>query len=503
MTNEQRSREDVSRRGVLKGTAALAGTAALTGRAGAYRDVVDYPLPAAQGDVEGRTLSLLGIVGGWVGVAPAEIDGASNPPLRLMEGVENEIIWTNGDGSRHNFTIGDDQDEVIEATEFVEEQGESTSLTITPEEGMAQYYCIPHPVQMRGPIELVDPGEVHELSVRVEDENGDPLGAEVFVGDHHSFSNVVARGGPDQEGQSGESQELEPGDDEGGNQTASNETVGNETAGNETVGNETAGNETAGNETASDGVQEEETPADEDAPAIARFDMLEDGEYDLEVWTYGHERVTDTVTIDGEDQEITVTLPATDPGEPTETFSMRLEEGQWVGQEPEAIADQTNPTLELEADETYAIEWENGIGRHQPEGENRVFEPLPGHNFVIASGGDTNEWNTYVRSNFLSEEGETQTVEFVANEEMGVYLDQSQLDAVGEIAIGGAANGEAVPAGDETAGNETDSNETAEGIGNETAGNETVDNETIEAAGNETEGNETLETPGNETGDDD
>ncbi|NUC73374.1 hypothetical protein HTZ84_13805 [Haloterrigena sp. SYSU A558-1] len=506
MTNEQRSREDVSRRGVLKGTAALAGTAALTGRAGAYRDVVDYPLPAAQGDVEGRSLSLLGIVGGWVGVAPAEIDGASNPPLRLMEGVENEIIWTNGDGSHHNFTVGDEEGEVLEATEFVEEQGESTSLTITPEEGMAQYYCIPHPVQMRGPIELVDPGEVHELSVRVEDENGDPLGAEVFVGDHHSFSDIAGRPDPDQQGEQGEeSQEQEP---DPGEQTGDDEQAETVPEGNETT-------DQGGNETDTGGAQEqgleEETPADEDAPAIARFDMLEDGEYDLEVWTYGHERVTDTVEIDGEDQEITVTLPAVDPGEPTETFSMRLEDGQWVGQEPEAIADQANPTLELEADETYAIEWENGIGRLQPERENRVFEPLPGHNFVIASGGDTNEWNTYVRSPFTSEEGATQTVEFVADERMGVYLDQSQLDAVGEISIGGAADGEAAPAGDEPAeadGNETttvNGNETADAAGNETidgAGNETDDNATIEAD-NETIAGPANETADNETTDDD
>ncbi|ELZ12946.1 blue (type 1) copper domain-containing protein [Natrinema thermotolerans DSM 11552] len=371
MSNEQRSRDDVSRRGVLRGTAAIAGTAA-AGTAGAYRDEIDFRLPATQNDGAGRTLSLLGIVGGWVGVAPAEIDGRSNPPLRLIEGEDHEIVWTNGDGSRHNFTLEDEDGNVIEATDFVEEQGESTSLTVTAEEGMAGYYCVPHPVQMRGPIELIDVDEVHELRVRVEDENGDPLGAEVFVGDHHSFSDVAAKPGQ----------------------------------------------------------QEEEAP-----PAVARFDMLEDGEYDVEVWTYGHERLTDTVTIDGDDAAFTATLSATEPGDPAETYSMRLEEGRWVGVGPDAIADEENPTLELEAGETYALEWENTIGQHQPEADNRTYEPLPGHNFVIASGGDTNEWNTYVRSDFLDEAGATQTVEFVATEEMAVYLDQSQLDAVGEIDV--------------------------------------------------------------------
>ncbi|QLK25657.1 plastocyanin/azurin family copper-binding protein [Natrinema zhouii] len=426
MANEQRSR-DVSRRGVLKGTAALTGTAAMAGTAGAYRDELDFPLPATQNDGEGRTLSLLGIVGGWVGVAPAEVDGQSNPTLRLIEGEEHEIVWTNGDGSRHNFTLADEDGEVIESTDFVEEQGESTSLTFTAEEGMSEYYCVPHPVQMRGPVELVDADEVHELRVRVEDENGDPLGAEVFVGDHHSFSNVIARPSPSEEQtEESEAEETDPDRAMGAEEEAEETTPeANQTA-------ETDDDQSDGGEAQDNGGGEQEDP-----PAVARFDMLEDGEYDVEIWTYGHERITDTVTIDGSDREFVATLSAIEPGDPTETYSMQLEEGQWVGQSPDSIADETNPTLELEAGETYAVEWENAIGRHQPEAESRTYEPLPGHNFAIASGGETNQWNTYVRSDFTDEEGATQSVEFVANEEMGVYLDQSQLDAVGEITVSG------------------------------------------------------------------
>ncbi|MFC6768796.1 cupredoxin domain-containing protein [Natrinema soli] len=506
MTNEQRSR-DVSRRGVLKGTAALTGTAAMAGTAGAYRDEIDFRLPAAQNDGEGRTLSLLGIVGGWVGVAPAEIDGVSNPTLRLIEGEEHEVVWTNGDGSHHNFNLLDENGETIEATEFIEEQGESLSFTFTADSEMAEYNCAPHPVQMRGPIELVDAEEVHELRVQVEDEEGEPLGAEVFVGDMHSFSDIAARPDPpEDEQQSGQEPGGADGNETTGNETAGNETIGNETAGNETIGNETAGNETAGNETignettgnettgnetATDDVQAEEAPAAEDAPAVARFDMLEDGEYDVEIWTYGHERITDTVTIDGEDRAFTATLPATEPGEPAEIYSLALEEGQWVGQSPDSIADETNPTLELEAGETYAVEWENTIGRHQPEAENRTYESLPGHNFVIASAGDTNQWNTYVRSDFTAEEGATQTIEFVATEEMGVYLDQSQLEAVGEISVGGGGGETTAPedATTGTNGNETataDDNETTAADGNETAAAD--GNETTAADGNETDG---------------
>jgi len=70
-------------------------------------------------------------------------------------------------------------------------------------------------------------------------------------------------------------------------------------------------------------------------------------------------------------------------------------------------------------------------------GENRHYEPLPGHNFAIASNGETNQWDTYVRSDFTADEGATQSVEFVAKEEMAIYLDQSQLDALGEITVSG------------------------------------------------------------------
>lgn len=377
MTNDQRSR-DVSRRGVLKGTAALTGTAAAASTAGAYRDAIDFPLPAVQNDDEGRTFSLLGIVGGWMGVSPHEIDAVSNPPLRLIEGEQHQVIWTNGDGATHNFNITSgsavgDQGEILESTQTVTEQGETVSLEFTPTEEMSEYFCAPHPAQMRGPIELIDPDESHELVVHVETEAGDPLGAEVTLDDRHSFSNIAARPDPAEQA--------------------------------------------------------------EDQQALARFDLLENGEYELQAWTYGYEQVSDTVTIDGANQEATVTLPPIEPGEPTTTFSMRLEDGQWVGVSPDSIADQTNPTLELEAGQPYAIEWENAIGRDQPAGENRHYQPLPGHNLVIASGGDTNERNTYVRSDFLNQAGGSQTVEFVASEEMGVYLDQAQLDAIGEIDV--------------------------------------------------------------------
>lgn len=381
MTQKESARENITRRGVLKGTAAAAGTAAVAGNATAYREVFDAPLPTAQEDrTEGRSFTLLGIVGGWLGVAPAEIDGQSGPTLRVMEGEEHEVIWVNGDGARHNFVVADENRDPIDMTDFETEQGAVTTFTFTASQEMSEYYCMPHPVQMRGPIEVVDPQEVQELRVQVEDADGDPLEAEVFLTgpegedseERHSFSNVAARPSPEE---------------------------------------------------------------DEDPPAVARFDMLPDGTYQLEGWTYQHERVSEEVTIEGNDVDTTLTLPAVEPGDPTETFELALREDEWVGERPDAIADETNPTLNLEAGETYAVEWRNEIGRRHDQKEGKHGDPLPGHNFVVTSDPPVDELNTYVRSDFLDEEGSTQTVEFVANEEMEVYLDQSQLNAVGRVNV--------------------------------------------------------------------
>ncbi|MDG5820776.1 plastocyanin/azurin family copper-binding protein [Natronococcus sp. A-GB7] len=368
--SQERTTDELSRRGVLKGTAA-AGTAAVAGSTPGYLEQLDEPRPAIQNDVEGRTFILEGIVSGWIGLEPDEIDGATGPPLRLVEGVENTVVWINGDGANHNFMIEDEDGDILEATEFTDEAGEFEELTFTAEPEMEEYYCDPHPAQMRGPVELIDPEETHELEVLVEDEDGDPFEAEVYLDDRHTFSNIASRPGPDED-----------------------------------IG-------------------------------IARFDLLEDGEYSLEVWTYGHERVTEEVTIDGDDEELTVAMSQLETEDPVETFELVLEEDAWRGVEPEEIADETNPTLELEADETYAVEWENAIGRRLDEGEMEPGEQLPGHNFVVAEGDDSDEWNTHVRSPFLDEDGESQTVEFVAKEEMSVYLDQSQLEAVGEITVSG------------------------------------------------------------------
>lgn len=99
--------------------------------------------------LEGRTT-------GWVGIEPAAIDGDRNPTLELEVGETHVLVWENGDGVGHNFVIEDADGEIVLETEIMSGTGETQTVEFTAEEGMAEYFCAPHPQSMRGEIELVD-----------------------------------------------------------------------------------------------------------------------------------------------------------------------------------------------------------------------------------------------------------------------------------------------------------------------------------------------------------
>jgi hypothetical protein len=80
--------------------------------------------------------------------------------------------------------------------------------------------------------------------------------------------------------------------------------------------------------------------------------------------------------------------------------------GGWQGQSPEAIADETNPSLELEVGVEYTLVWENGDGIQ--------------HNFAIEDGSG----NDILTTELLGEEGATQSVTFAVTPEMEEYYCQ-------------------------------------------------------------------------------
>lgn len=93
----------------------------------------------------------------------------------------------------------------------------------------------------------------------------------------------------------------------------------------------------------------------------------------------------------------------------------------WEGRTPSSIEGETNPTLELEAGETYKITWENVDG--QP------------HDIVILDGNG----EEIVGTEIIEEQGATQTLEFEATEEMAEYYCSVHPTSMrGDVQIGDA-----------------------------------------------------------------
>ncbi|WP_135304811.1 CHRD domain-containing protein [Haloarcula amylovorans] len=99
----------------------------------------------------------------------------------------------------------------------------------------------------------------------------------------------------------------------------------------------------------------------------------------------------------------------------------------WVGRSPASISGRQNPTLQLQAGETYTLTWTNIDGRP--------------HNFVITDGGGTE----ILRTDILTTEGETQTVEFEATEAMQTYYCEVHPNSMrGTISRGNAGTNSAI-----------------------------------------------------------
>ncbi|WP_227354971.1 cupredoxin domain-containing protein [Haladaptatus salinisoli] len=88
------------------------------------------------------------------------------------------------------------------------------------------------------------------------------------------------------------------------------------------------------------------------------------------------------------------------------TFELGGRLSGWVGQSPESIANETNPTLRMQVGKTYVIAWENLDG-----------EP---HNIAIGDG----DGNVLKRTERVSEMGKTQTLEFTVKPEMVTYFSE-------------------------------------------------------------------------------
>lgn len=310
-----------------------------------------------------QTFELDGITTGWMGSQPARIADTANPTLEMVAGETYEVIWSSAiEGTAHNFSIENEDGEVVHATEW-QDFGEYTT-TFTAEEDFNSYFCQPHPLSMRGPIEIVDETDGNVLTVNVEGEDGDPLAAEVSTGDQDGFS--------------------------GG--------------------------------------------------GFVRFGRLDEGTHEIEAWTYGHQTVTEEVSVEGDSEETTITVPPVDTSSVDRTYELSLRDGQIRGEAPSGIAGETNPDLETSAGEVVEITWtdEDGVETSPPEditpplSEARRSEGwVVGHNLAVQRPSGS----SILRSEMLFDEGDSQTVRFVAEPEMGDYMIENIVDAQGNVEV--------------------------------------------------------------------
>lgn len=93
--------------------------------------------------------------------------------------------------------------------------------------------------------------------------------------------------------------------------------------------------------------------------------------------------------------------------------------GGWQGRAPDAIAGETNPTLTLDAGQTYELTWKNIDGQ--------------GHNFALLNS----DGEVLKRTEIMSKPGETQTIEFTASTEMREYVcEPHQTSMKGTVSFG-------------------------------------------------------------------
>ncbi|WP_158056155.1 PQQ-dependent sugar dehydrogenase [Halorussus halophilus] len=110
------------------------------------------------------TLEFGGQRSGWVGRAPAAIEGQTNPTLQLEAGRTYTVRWENVDGLPHNFAFLDPDgnsipviqtdDGAVAETEIVSQRGATQEFQFVAEPAIATYFCVVHPNSMRGGVEV-------------------------------------------------------------------------------------------------------------------------------------------------------------------------------------------------------------------------------------------------------------------------------------------------------------------------------------------------------------
>lgn len=164
---------ELPRRAVVRAAAAFAGGASLAGCTSSQLDPRDTETPEVKdenrdpgsGEQPEHEESEEAVIGateirleayqeGWEGVEPEEIAGEVNPRLDLEVGAEYELSFENADGREHELELRDENEEPLESSDHVEEEGDVGRVAFEATEEVEWYVCEYHEQRMHGAVEF-------------------------------------------------------------------------------------------------------------------------------------------------------------------------------------------------------------------------------------------------------------------------------------------------------------------------------------------------------------
>jgi Copper binding proteins, plastocyanin/azurin family len=406
--------DTVSRRSVLKRTVAGGTLAGLTGT-------------LAQGG--GTTIRLGGRVSGWQGRAPNSIKGQKNPTLPLKPGEKYTVVWENLDGQPHDFVIRNGSGKQLVKTKIMSARGQTQSVTFTAKKNMATYICTVHPTTMKGQVSTSDNG-------------GGGGGGTSTTNTTSGNTTTQSQGGGSQKpakqfklgGLSTGWKGLEPESIKGKWNPTLNLQAGKtyEVIWQNWDGfdhNFLAISADGNPETGDYGSTVVRSPimSQQGAVQTVRFTPKQNtNEYYCEVHPV---EMRGGISMGGGNGTTQSSTKQTTQGSPSKTFRLAFQNGKWTGQSS-GIRGKTNPTLNLQQGQRYAIEWTN-------KGSYSRAANRP--NLVITANYPNGP--PMIRSDFLLNKNTSQTVTFTAKKNMTAYFAENYSSAKGNIVVKGGGGG--------------------------------------------------------------
>lgn len=110
------------------------------------------PTEPASGAFSHDTYTLGAKTTGWRGIEPKEVRNELNPILTFRPGASIRLRWTTLDSARHKIVFENSRGETLYESKELSRHGETRTMTFEATQELTTYFCLYHPVQMRGEV---------------------------------------------------------------------------------------------------------------------------------------------------------------------------------------------------------------------------------------------------------------------------------------------------------------------------------------------------------------